>query len=233
MPATTQALATTDDTHASTLEDLGRITWMAISAATMLFVATLPGGLATVLTMLTGVFVGVAGILTYRRATQGPPHDPPVLDEAHDQRRRQAQSRVLVREFGRGGALPAPGRRVEVFDVHAIRSVRLETGGGELRAVLLDAAEDGLVLLNGALLRVEFGEGRALSRRTRIETLPRTHGVLSMTSYGGACPETQIACSDAILAWLGGCRDLERLELDQLPWVLAERLGMPLAPYRE
>lgn len=228
-----QALVPVSSANVRTLEDLGRMTWMAIGACVLLFVASLPGGLTTVLSMLIGVSIGVTGIVGYRRAKQGPPVEPPMLDAAHDQLRRQAQNRVLLREFGRSGALPAPGRRVEVVDVHALRAVSLCTPEGKLRAVLLDAAEDGWVLVNGALVRVEFGEGRNFSRRTRIEALPRTHGVLSLTTYGSRCPQSELVCDDKVLAWLGGCRDLERFEIDELPWGLANQLGARLAPYRE
>ena len=227
------AAATRNDARVMTLEDMVRITWMAICACVVLFVASLPGGLVTVTGMLVGVFLGVSGLSLHRRLTRGPEAVPPALDPIKDRLRQHAQSRVLYREFGRSAALPAPGRRVDVVEILALRSWRFTTPEGQLRAVLFDAGEDGLVLVTGALLRVEVSDGRSLHRRIRLEMLPRTRGILSLTSYGGSLSSEEIDCNVQIQAWLGGCNDFSCLELDELPWDVSERIAPSSVPYRQ
>jgi hypothetical protein len=215
---------------AGALEDLARVTWMALASCVVLFVANLRGGLPLVILMFGGVGFGLVGLLIRQRVVNGPRRALPTIDPEHDGRMQLAQADALRREFGPEASRPRAGRRVEVLDARARRGWTAYSEG-ELVALLVDTPA-GVLVLRGPIVRSELDAGENAGARWRIERLPKTKSVLSVTALGGECAVERVELEAGELAGLRALPECTVLSREQLPPLLAGRMFGDLVPYR-
>lgn len=140
------------------------------------------------------------------------------------QRRLETTSRALCEEVARRRGAPVD---VDGFDATPGRAWLLRDHEGR-RAVVLDCASDGVVVLRGPLLEQHLGDG-PLPGRWRIERLRSTGKILTLSCFGAPVTTASAIVEDDALARVDEVSSLARA---QLPATLAAALGEGHRGYR-
>jgi hypothetical protein len=217
-----------DDATSMALEELGRFTWMLIAACVVLFIASLPGGMFTIVAVSTGIVLATSGRVAYMRALRGP---QPRLDPELIRRgaaRQLVQAKLMHEAFGEGAER---GRKLEEVEIAPQRRWLL-LEGEEVIAVLFEMRDEGFVLVRGEILCTDLQPGQDLPKRWRLELLPQTGRILAWTGLGGEAPAREVECDALTANWIAAQGEFSTVDAAMLPAALARGVGAAATPYR-